>query len=325
MKHPRIPSLGLAVLAGISLVTPVFAVVNITYVTVGNAGNAPDDWSGNGAVAYAYQIAKNETTISQYAEFLNAVAATDTYNLYNTSMTTSFINGISRSGSSGSFTYSVAPGSGNKPITYVSWFDAARFTNWLHNGQPTGGQTALTTEDGAYTLNGATSGVSVSKNVGATVWIPSGSEWFKAAYYDPTKGGTGGYWLHANQSDTMTSNSIGVAGAANFHDGDFVGHPGMALTDVGAYGANSDSYYGTNDQAGNVWEWTDAVNGPLRMLRGGDWSNPEFLLRSSSPIEDVPTVEDVYFGFRVASAVPEPSGIVLTMLASGMMLVRRKR
>jgi sulfatase modifying factor 1 len=123
----------------------------------------------------------------------------------------------------------------------------------------------------------------------------------------------------------MTSNSTGVAGAAIFHDGDFVGYPGMALTDVGAYGANSDSYYGTNDQAGNVWEWTDAVNGPLRMLRGGDWSNPEFLLRSSSPIEDVPTVEDVYFGFRVASAVPEPSGIVLTMLAIGMMLVRRKR
>jgi putative heme iron utilization protein len=39
------------------------------------------------------------------------------YGLYSTSMTTSYINGISRSGDSGSYTYSVNPGSGNKPIT----------------------------------------------------------------------------------------------------------------------------------------------------------------------------------------------------------------
>ena len=137
MKLPISSFLNLAVLAGISLVTPAFATVNITYVTVGNGGNA-NDTTGYGAVANTYKIAQNETTISQYAEFLNAVAKTDTYSLYSTSMTTSYINGISRSGSSGTFTYSVAPGSGNKPITYVSWFDAARFTNWLHNGQLTG-------------------------------------------------------------------------------------------------------------------------------------------------------------------------------------------
>ena len=80
-------------------------------------------------------------------------------------------------------------GSGNKPITFVSWFDAARFCNWLHNGQPSGAQNAATTEDGAYTLNGATSGVAISKNATAKVWIPSENEWYKAAYYDPTKGG----------------------------------------------------------------------------------------------------------------------------------------
>ena len=48
----------------------------------------------------------------------------------------------------------VKPGSANKPITIVSWFDAARFCNWLHNGQGSG-----STETGAYTLNGAMSGI----------------------------------------------------------------------------------------------------------------------------------------------------------------------
>ena len=67
---------------------------------------------------------------------------------------------------------------GDKPVNYVSWYDAARFVNWLHNGQGTGG-----TETGAYSLSGNI-GI-VTKNVGVTVWIPTESEWYKAAYYDP--------------------------------------------------------------------------------------------------------------------------------------------
>lgn len=326
MKLSMLPTVGPAILVGISLVTPAFAVVSIDYVTVGNGGNANDS-TGYGAVADTYKIAQNETTISQYAEFLNAVAKTDTYGLYNTSMTNSYINGISRSGASGSFSYAVNPGSGNKPITFVSWFDAARFTNWLHNGQTSGLQNASTTEDGAYTLNGAISGVSVSKNVGATVWIPSENEWYKAAYYDPNKGGVGvgGYWLHATQSDTVTGNTMGVANSANYYDGDYVGYPGMALTDVGAYGLNSDSAYGTNDQAGNVWEWNDAVIfGSSRGLRGGPWDGNANYLASLYRIGHDPSVVNDNIGFRVAS-VPEPTSILLTMLAGGVMLARRKR
>ena len=214
------PLTGLVLATGI-LTTPLFAVVSIDYASIGNAGNAADPATGSlyGAVAYAYQIAKNETTISQYAEFLNAAAKTDSYGLYSTSMTTSYINGISRSGVSGSFTYSVNPGSGNKPITFTSWFDGARFCNWLQNGQQTGAGAALTAETEAYTLGGAVSGI-ITKNVGATVWIPSESEWYKAAYYDPNKGGAGvgGYWAQATQSNTITGNTTGVADSANYYD-----------------------------------------------------------------------------------------------------------
>jgi formylglycine-generating enzyme len=162
------------------LTHPVLAIVTIDYVTVGHAGNVADS-SLYGAVAYDYEISKHETTISQYAEFLNAKAQTDAFGLYNTGMGTDFnVAGITRSGSSGSYNYAVISGSGNRPITYVSWFDAARFSNWLHNGQGNGD-----TETGAYTLSGAMSGI-FAKNGGDSVGLPSENEWYKAAYYDPT-------------------------------------------------------------------------------------------------------------------------------------------
>ena len=148
----------------------------ITYdlVAVGNAGNA-NDTTGYGAVAYDYQIGKYDVTIGQYTAFLNAVAATDTYSLYHASMATDLaIAGISQAGSPGTYTYSVIapsgsnpPGAsspGNRPITYVSWFDSARFANWMANGQPTGAQNSTTTENGAYNINGATTGVAPAKN-----------------------------------------------------------------------------------------------------------------------------------------------------------------
>jgi formylglycine-generating enzyme len=55
--------------------------LDIDWVTVGDAGNAPDK-TGYGAVAYEFQIAKFEVTIGQYAEFLNAVAANDPRQLW---------------------------------------------------------------------------------------------------------------------------------------------------------------------------------------------------------------------------------------------------
>jgi formylglycine-generating enzyme required for sulfatase activity len=326
MKHPISSVFGLAVLASVSLVSSASAVVSIDYVSVGNAGNA-NDATGYGGVAYNYRIAKNETTIGQYAEFLNAKAKSDPYALYNPSMTTSLINGVSRSGSSGSYTYTVNSGSANKPITYVSWFDAARFCNWMQNGQGSG-----STETGAYTLNGRMSGI-YAVNPGAQTWIPSENEWYKAAYYDATKGGTGGYWQYPTQSNTMTTNDIGVAGAANYYDAKgYAVYTGSGagtwgITDVGAYGANSDSFYGTNDQGGNVWEWNDAVvSGSSRGLRGGAWSSllDVSYLASSNRSPFFPSGEDSFVGFRVAS-VPEPSCVVLTLLASGVLVTRRKR
>jgi hypothetical protein len=38
------------------------------------------------------------------------------------------------------------------PVNRVSFYDALRFANWRHNGEPTGEQDNTTTEDGALRL-----------------------------------------------------------------------------------------------------------------------------------------------------------------------------
>ncbi len=294
------------------------ATVEFDWAYIGNAGNAADT-SGYGAVNYGFSISKTEVTLGQYTEFLNAVAKSDPYSLYSSSMGSDVnVRGISRSGESGSYIYSVI-GNANRPVTFVSWYDAARFVNWLENGQGTG-----STEIGVYNL---TLPIPV-RNAEATYFLPSENEWYKAAYYDPTKNGVGGYWLHANRSNTLGGNRIGDTGAANYNDGNTAqAENGLdsRLTIGGIYGSSSASSYGTFDQGGNVAEWTEALNGAARVLRGGHNGNGEMNLRSSYRNSGSATGENSNTGFRVATAIPEPSSILFVVLGAGALLARRLR
>ena len=194
-------SIGFRLASSSSILNP----LNLPYfVSVGNVNNAADTGgvgpANRGVVGYIYQIAQYPVTNYEYVEFLNAVAADDMNLLYSQFMASDPRAGISKSGSSGSFLYTVKNNMGNKPVIYVDWFDCARYCNWLHNGKPSGSQNSSTTENGAYTLNGAVSGNAVAKNAGAKYHIPTENEWYKAAYY---KGGgtNAGYWKYATQSD----------------------------------------------------------------------------------------------------------------------------
>ena len=283
-----------------AVITSASATVTMDWVTIGNANNAADT-TGYGAVDHAYKIGKYEVTTAQYGEFLNAKGAANSNGVYNDSMPS---YGITRSGTSGSFTYTVTTALANCPVVLVSWFDAARFANWMMNGQGNGDM-----EDGAYTLNNATSGI-ITANIGAQVYIPSENEWYKAAYYNAANAS---YSLYPNGQNTITTAD------ANYNNS--VG----STTNVGTYSSDPSSY-GTNDQGGNVFEWNDAViSGSLRGLRGGAWNNGDYFLRSSVRFNfGDPSGEDYLVGFRVA-AVPEPTSILLSMFAGGMMLIRRKR
>ncbi len=292
----------LTIAAIAALITSASASVTIDWVTVGNAGNAADT-TGYGAVGYEYKIGKYEVTNAQYGAFLNAAAKTDSYGLYNSNMSS---YGISRSGSSGGYTYSVTGALANRPVVYVSWFDAARFANWLANGQGNGD-----TETGSYTLNGANSGI-ISANIGAQVYLPSRNEWYKAAYYNSVNTS---YSLYPNGQNTITTADANYGGSVGFS------------TDVGSY-INDPSSYGTFDQGGNVAEWNDTIFADRdnhRFVLGGAWNDSPDRMRSAA--KDDHPLEYEYFdaGFRLASVVPEASSLVLTMLASGVMLIRRKR
>jgi len=321
------------------------AAVLIDTVYIGNVGNAPDPTTTLGSVNYEYSLGKYEVTIGQYTEFLNSVAKIDTYSLFVADMDSNLnIAGIARSGSSGNFSYSVKTNSGssaNRPVTFVSWFSAARFANWMSNGQASGAQGNATTENGAYTLNGAMSGLSFSKNAvnpntGAapTWWIPSVNEWYKAAYYEPGASGDS-YWLYPTRNDADPGNVVGTSeNQANFvnavysvtQNGSYSSTQNY-LSSVGAF-SSSESYFGTFDQGGNVWEWTDGTIIPLaaREIRGGSWDSTEFELRSSNIATNKdPISGSQSIGFRLAS-IPEPSAVGLfavTLLGLAILNWRR--
>ena len=322
---------------------------NLETVPVGDPGNA-GELSGAaaggypnspnricGAVDYTYNIGKYEVSAGQYTDFLNKVAATDIHGLYNTNMDTA-VNwsgcNIKRAGDSGSYTYSVASDWANRPVNFVSYWDACRFVNWLHNGQPTGPQSTSTTEDGAYYLNGYTGsdGRTIQRKTGWQWAVTSEDEWYKAAYY---KGGTSNaFWDYPMQSDipTIPSNDIASPDGGNnanfYQNGSTIGVP-YRRTNVGEF-ENSASAYNTFDQGGNVWEFTEALpydGEGTRGLRGGSFENDTMSLRASLRGASLgpPSHRAGPVGFRIAGAVPEPSSLMILAGGIGMILGLRRR
>jgi sulfatase modifying factor 1 len=275
---------------------------------VGNPGNAADvryDPQGFGGVGYNFRIGKYEVTAGQYTEFLNAVAADDANGLFNPSMSNpaadTYGANIQRSGAPGAYSYSVAADWANRPVTYVSFWDTARFANWLHNGQPSGPQGPGTTEDGAYTLT--PSGIqfnSVSRNPGARFFIPTKNAGLAATYFDlPTRANSWPGNDITEATNPGNNANYGVGGPA-------LGAP-YYRTEVGEFELSA-SPYGTFDQGGNVWEVNETQLGSARGVRGKSFDDG-FALGMWAQFRYpffTPDREDNNVGFRIAS-VPEPS------------------
>ena len=317
MKHPIITSIGLAVLASVSLVTPASASLSIdtfgtggnafmmNFVDIGNSGNANDTSpAGYGGVANAFRMSSYEVSVDM----------------------------VSKANTAGSLGITYTSRTADMPATSVSWNEAARFVNWLNVSSGSVAAYNFTTNgvnDNIVLWDATSAGSGYNdknpfRNSNAKYFLPSENEWYKAAYYSGT-GST--YYDYATGDSVPTAVASGTSGAV------YNGQSGPAdITSAGGL-----SPYGTMGQGGNVWEWmetnysgTNDSSGSLRGLRGGSWASFGGGLASSSRISAVPSVEKYLdFGFRVASselaAIPEPTTLLstLALVSSGLLLRRR--
>ena len=328
---------GAVALVVFALLSPASA-DNFTWQPVGSIGNAPNTATGLGRVTTNYKISAYDTTISQYVDFLNGSDAgkQGLYGVWNGSIGKTQVAttpaAISRSGSAGSYSYSLTDSAfASKPVNFVNWFSAARFVNWYANGQSA---SASATETGSYTLNGQTTGNIVARNANAQIFLPSADEWTKAAFYNAA---AQNYYLWPTTSNSTPTavlpagnETVTAANSANYRAADAAADS-LKMTNVGTY-VNTKSTYGLFDMLGNVTQMTDttgtgldagkyqALGGSFATTAAGlnSWnsnSTGEFRLGAPNATEGLGTAT---IGFRVAAvAVPEPGNMVAAAMGIG--------
>ncbi len=285
----------------------------IEFVTIGDPGN-PADESPNpaGAVDYEYRIGKYEIPEDAVRKVNTASAAAGE-----------------------PLGITLDDRGPDKPATSVSWFEAAKFVNWLNTTK--GVSPAYKFDDqGEFQLWEETDPGfdedNLFRNARAFYFLPSIDEWHKAAYYDPINDR---YFDYPTGSDDVPD-GIDFPGDtefdAVFFDG--AGNPGPSntnsapndITDVGLL-----SPFGTAGQGGNVAEWEETTfgrenNSPhaSRAYRGGGWGNISTHLLATNRNAIGPAFESSFFGFRVIS-IPEPNTLVLTCITMTCLLHRRSR
>jgi hypothetical protein len=170
-----------------------------------------------GGVKYRYGLGQLEVTVKQWVAFLNTAdpAGRNRRHLYSATESSSAWPRFGQidfsAGAAKGRHYTVAsPEWADKPYGFANFPRAARFVNSLYNGRllakSASGQGAFRyvtyrvrlsprIERGMYDLTGARRPGATRANKTGFV-LPSQDEWIKAAYYDPSGGGTYSYWKY---------------------------------------------------------------------------------------------------------------------------------
>jgi formylglycine-generating enzyme required for sulfatase activity len=239
--------------------------INIDFVTIGNAGNAADS-TGFGAVGYDYRIGKYEITNAQWDAFVSAAGEPSGNPYY------AYDNNAYHIGTS-------------VPANMVSWYEAAKFCNYLTSGDK---------HFGAYQFNnGDFMGIDrdfAISTYGIAYVLPTEDEWYKAAYYTGS-----GYSTYANGLNNPEATT-------NWNWG------GGSLRTPWDVGTGSEEQNGTFEMMGNIWEWNETQLNSEYGIRGGSYADLE-LRDSSARIFTIPGSEQASIGFRVASVL-EPTTLI---------------
>ena len=200
--------------------------------------DASQDWS---AVAYAYQIGKYNVTAAQYCQFLNAVAETDPYRLYNVNMAEvghgHFGCGITseRHDPAATGTWSSPAARTCPSITSAGPRPRGSATGSTTVSRPAASKTPARLSKGHTRSQARTEPTALQtrkRAAAAKYWIPTEHEWYKAAYYKGD-GTNAGYWTFATRSNTKPSPVLSATGTnnANYQGAD----PARGLSPVGAW------------------------------------------------------------------------------------------
>ena len=295
--------------------------------TIGSPGNADaspaefiwldiNGWGPSGRVDHEFRLTRTEITVSQYFEFVQAYSPFHPGGVNDVGFQGRFIS--SATGNPNDPRWRIEPGSGDHPAD-MSWYMAARFCNWNHNGRI---NEAWAFEGGAYDASDfrrhddGTWGGPATHEPGARYWIPDFDEWVKGMYYDPHKFGQGrpGYWLYPHSGDQPPVGGLPGTPGAQTGAGEYddTGNPFREYP-VGSY-PNAMSPWGLLDGSGGVREFLEfgGADGS-RVIVGSDNSplgiSSNILGRAGAIVPWAPG-----FGLRMASTVPSPSIGALAVL-----------
>ncbi|MCA9288938.1 MAG: SUMF1/EgtB/PvdO family nonheme iron enzyme [Phycisphaerales bacterium] len=306
----------------------------IEFSTIGDAGNpvvpqsvGPSLYLGTpptliGSVNYEYRIARTETTVEQWAEFITA------YRPHYTAGNPNFLPFTGRwiqwSEPQQKYVYDPAFA---QVATDPSWRVAAAYCNWLHNDKAS---EAWAFESGAYdtstfTFNpDGTINDQAEHSPAARFWIPTLDEWTKAMHWDPDRygPGDGGYWVYPTSSDDAPVSGVPGVGHTS---GGLPAIPLSSYFPVGSY-TDVQSPWGLWDGSGSEREWIETIaDRRFRLLKGTEPGVSPLFADRIDRVSNIGAPSGSGYGFRLAAVVPAQSTTLVVIGPVALITPRRRR